>query len=288
MGRKKSADNIYILLVELFSVYYLAVTLLAQDLLINPHPLQLAAEVIVFGITTLAVWTDRRVKYIPYKIIISVLMFFFCFAQQLFSLQTATLVNVIMLLIYAVVLIYGFLKYKRDSIKIGEMVSLFLLMITFTALRLIFTMTSFTASGDFMPRFLIITAIPSVILSVLTVYKLMWKNNPVHKRIGHFFAFVILYCMVCMSFVLGLNFALDNVPCSEYTLPVQNTEVSRSYHRKSIYVAFKFEFDIDGNEVSLPVPRSVYYAYTEGDTHIVRKYEGAFGIPFYISSAYFE
>ena len=46
---------------------------------------------------------------------------------------------------------------------------------------------------------------------------------------------------------------------------------------------YEFELVIDGAEVTLSVPQSEYYKHSVGDAYSFERYNGAFGVPFYIS-----
>ena len=91
-------------------------------------------------------------------------------------------------------------------------------------------------------------------------------------------------CGVLTFFIVSigmqnLNYALDVSESTRYSAVI---EAKDSFHgRRRSYR--RFRFTVNGETISMDVSPSTYRTYNEGDTYNITRYQGAFGVPYYMA-----
>ena len=99
---------------------------------------------------------------------------------------------------------------------------------------------------------------------------------------------VLIISVLVFSFTLvgiqQLNFALDTGEPTEYSAVIEGKNVPRiRINQKSDNgISYHFLLAVKEGSCDVKVGRSVYHSHEVGDTFTVYRYEGAFGIPFYL------
>lgn len=91
---------------------------------------------------------------------------------------------------------------------------------------------------------------------------------------------VIVSALFVSYYTQNLNYLLDTSDGQEYTAVIEGKEAVR--HRKSPQT-YEFRLKADGREIALDVTAKDYKNYEKGDSYTFKKYNGAFGVPFYTS-----
>ena len=90
-----------------------------------------------------------------------------------------------------------------------------------------------------------------------------------------------LVSAVIIGFVIcHLNFVLDFHESDTYSVRIE--EKNRHWHVKSADT-YSFTITVDGETIDLEVGFLEYEKYEKGDIYTVKKHQGAFGKPFYVS-----
>ena len=183
--------------------------------------------------------------------------------QLIFGLIPDTKTRIIGFLILTVVYALSLLVVTVGEIKIGDVVIVFIIMPLFTFVQLL---------------------IISGVVGIISIVKNATKKKKFFSCVGWFLlifilAFGLLYFTVC-----DLNYALDRSVPTEYAAVIQKKEINRTRRGPDDY---KFEFNINGNEISLSVPSGDYSSHEVGDYYRIVRYEGAFA-PFYMSKEYIK
>lgn len=102
-----------------------------------------------------------------------------------------------------------------------------------------------------------------------------------------FYSILILSVLVFSFTLVGiqqLNYALDTTEPTEYSAVIEGKNVPRlRINQKSEKgINYYFLLGVEEGSCDMKVGRSVYHSYEVGDTFSVYRYEGAFGIPFYL------
>ena len=138
---------------------------------------------------------------------------------------------------------------------------------------------TYVDSFAFLTEELTIGITVGVLLSVV----FFWKGKSIATRI----LIMILSCLVCVVFswamITNLNYLLDFSEPKYYSAVIEDKDFD--HHRKSPD-SYEFKLTADGKSFYLEVPRSTYKAYDVGDTYSFKKYNGAFGKPFFLPAGF--
>ena len=202
--------------------------------------------------------------------------------QLIFGLIPDTKTRIIGFLILTVVYALSLLVTTVGEIKIGDVVIVFIIMPLFTSVQLL--KLAITVTYEENVPFLIPMLIISGVVGIISIVKNATKKKKFFSCVGWFLlifilAFALLYFTVC-----DLNYALDRSVPTEYAAVIQKKEINRTRRGPDDY---KFEFNINGNEISLSVPSGDYSSHEVGDYYRIVRYEGAFA-PFYMSKEYIK
>ena len=105
------------------------------------------------------------------------------------------------------------------------------------------------------------------------------KKN-ITKKLSVFLIYGLLSFFVVSAGVQNLNYALDVSEPTRYSAVI---EAKRSHHSRKGRDYRYFRFTVNGETIDLDVPASTYRTYNVGDTYNITRYQGAFGVPYYVS-----
>ena len=105
------------------------------------------------------------------------------------------------------------------------------------------------------------------------------KKN-ITKKLSVFLIYGLLTFFVVSAGVQNLNYALDVSEPTRYSAVI---EAKRSHHSRKGRDYRYFRFTMNGETIELDVSASTYRTYNEGDTYNITRYQGAFGVPYYVS-----
>ena len=88
----------------------------------------------------------------------------------------------------------------------------------------------------------------------------------------------LLSALIVSSYTANLNYMLDSNQPVEYAATI--VEKDMVTHRKAP-TTYEFDLTVEGEELDLEVGFLDYNNYEVGDTYTVKKYQGAFYVPFY-------
>ena len=124
----------------------------------------------------------------------------------------------------------------------------------------------------------------AVIVGVLYVKKELIILTPDKETIFRVLLCVALVYSVLTVYVQQLNFALDIREPTQYEAVItgKNLPKIRINEKKDSGVSRYFQLEVNGESIDVRVSHNVYRSRDVGDTFSVYRYEGAFGIPFYL------
>lgn len=91
----------------------------------------------------------------------------------------------------------------------------------------------------------------------------------------------LISALLISSYTANLNYMLDSNKPEEYTATIEEKEMRT--HRKAP-TTYEFSLTVEGEELDLEVGFLDYNNYEVGDTYTVKKYQGAFYVPFYCAN----
>lgn len=130
--------------------------------------------------------------------------------------------------------------------------------------------------------------VPFVIGTVLGIFiavKYLWENSSIPGRIAYSLLSAVMFSMLLWGFTVNLNYALDMGQPQLQTVIVEGKDIDR--HRKGPD-DYELEFTLNGESASIEVSARQYYQYEIGDSLELYRYEGAFGVPFFLPASYAE
>lgn len=172
--------------------------------------------------------------------------------------------------------------FVRCPKKKDALFQVFLLIpIDFLMLLYCFRMDCGTYIGDGDLTLFLVSLILGMLLSALLLIKWLWKRLKWGMRITVFLSFAFAIASVLFFLGMNVNYAFDFDDPIPYTAVIEKKRYdgggrySRGHH--------EFWMTVNGKEIELEVSRSQYNTYEEGDVYTFHYYEGALGLPFYIS-----
>ena len=143
----------------------------------------------------------------------------------------------------------------------------------------LFRMFRFSFLGDTAFPFWPIALVCGVGASVFVCAKWIWADKRFWKNVGNFILFVVVAATLVWGVLIHMNYALDFSSPEQCESVIMDKEIHRSVKGPTEY---EFKLVVDGDKVTLSVPRTEYYNYGVGDTYSFKLYNGAFGVQFYI------
>ena len=102
------------------------------------------------------------------------------------------------------------------------------------------------------------------------------KGRRILTLLSSCFIAVFIGCLVLPH----ANYALDVTPPQSCTAVIKGKDYTS---RTKAADSYEFELLVDGERLDLEVGSRVYKTYEIGDSYTFKKYNGAFGVPFYLS-----
>ena len=250
--------------------------------------LPIAADFILFALCIpliICKWVCMKEFLFIDKLSATVTVIAAAFFALFFKYKIAILADIIMFILILAFTSIAPRMYKKEGKPEFELfdVTFWVLMYITILLSSLFRclMYSFTESV-FIP-FLPAAIITGVLFGTLTTCLTLKKRLTKDVRIKVFLLSSLLVAFVAWPFTAHLNYALDTSDPAQYYIKIQDKELSRKWRLPDSY---EFEFTVNDKTFSVDVPSSDYGKYEVGDTYLLYRYEGAFGVPFFITGNY--
>lgn len=250
--------------------------------------LPIAADFILFALCIpliICKWVCMKEFLFIDKLSATVTVIATAFFALFFKYKIAILADIIMFILILAFTSIAPRMYKKEGKSEFELfdVTFWVLMYITILLSSLFRclMYSFTESV-FIP-FLPAAIITGVVFGTLTTCLTLKKRLTKDVRIKVFLLSSLLVAFVAWPFTVHLNYALDTSNPAQYYIKIQDKEFSNRWRLPDSY---KFEFAVNDKPFSVDVPSSDYAKYEVGDTYLLYRYEGAFGVPFFITGNY--
>ena len=123
----------------------------------------------------------------------------------------------------------------------------------------------------------------AVLIGIAVGIAVLIINNAKGKRFNECWAHALFYIVIvslfAYTYLANLNYVFDDsvVECSAVIEDKDYVNLRKGRDR------YEFTMTVDGEYIELDVGKSTYDKYDIGDTYYFTKYEGAFGVPFYLT-----
>ena len=262
--------------------------LVIEVLLINnlPHPYDFMLATAVLGCLLWIVWrikdyTPRNRFPISAKVFTTFSLLLYTYGPLVLSHRHWILLAVVWLAVLVVASQIFYFSVCKRHLKAG----IFTAQVTYLAALLMCSLGVYTYTGTLELRFLQAVLIPGVVLGVLTAWGFTRKDSYKMDR-------GLCYLMCCMAAVLGLwfcaghlNYALDCNSPIIYKAVIEGKNTVSHKRVKSMVAQkdYRFRFTVDEETFYMSVPPYRYDEYEVGDTYNITRYQGAFGVPYYMA-----
>ena len=249
----------------------------------NPALLGLYLAVCLIFSVGIGVYCFRRDKgdHSPLWIrILAASLFPLLFFPQLIFHKLAMILNILIILVPSILFpkVYKHIE-KNRALPVILICAPFVafLQLAFFA----FSIEFFTPTTPF----LLISLAIGLVIGIFVSAKWLWKDARFWGRVGWLLLTVLFAFMLVLIPLLTLNYALDFGETQTYTPTVVDKDYdfgAGKYRRSKYYLIL----DLDGQERKVKVTRLDYDQHEIGDTYPLDLHDGAFGVPFYLSSKY--
>ena len=262
--------------------------LVIEVLLINnlPHPYDFMLATALLGILLWFVWQlkDYAPKNrfpISAKIFTTVSLLGYTYGPLLLPNRHWILLAIVWLAILVAASQVFYFSVCKRHLKAG----VFTAQVMYLSALLMCSLGAYTYTGFLELRLLQVVLLPGIALGVLTAWGFTRKNSYKVNR-------GLCYLMCCMAAVVGLwfcaghlNYALDRNPpiTHEAVIEGKNTVSHRRVNSIMVQKHYRFQFTVDGETFYMSVPQYRYDEHEVGDTYNITRYQGAFGVPYYMS-----
>lgn len=265
-------------------VAFVAVALLQR--IIAPEGLyhiavQLVARTLIGLGLLVAIWRSKQRDDTALNIATSALVLILAFAGLVLPDAACLLLYMLLLIGMIGVSIYAHaadieIGGTFSAVWIGEIMALFIYL-TMRATRYSYIDISFWQLS-------LAVGIPTGI--AITV-KWLWKGTSAWGRIGWLLLTSFLAALTVWMGAMHLNYALDFGKPDTCDFVIEDKDMHRGHgrHRTTTY-KFILVSPTTSDRITLNVSSNEYRAYEIGDAYPVKRYDGAFDEPFYISGKY--
>lgn len=227
------------------------------------------------------IWYDPRERPLSLlaKIITTVSILLLSFAHVSLSNRWAVLFDMISVVLLASYLI-GCIVLKLEDTRNNFYLWLFVCVIPISLL----VRASYYSFTEGFP-FIVISLLFGVLVSVVIIAIRYWKISTILESICTFLIICFIASALCWAFLVHINGVFDFEEPQIRTAIVEKKDIDSPRKGPDPYELY---CDLNGELIRLEVPAYKYYAYEVGDAFPIDLYEGALGVPFYISGNYWE
>ena len=233
------------------------------------RPVCLLCSSVICGVLTFFTWRIREEFPVSAKLITTGTLMFCSFFPFLLTDKIWLLFCVIwQFCLIAIALIFGFVLYK-GRIKINMFVG----QILYLSIYLLWRMRGYALvdNGKLAKSLLIFSAIIAVVVTL----RFFWKNQRIAQRIAYFVVICYILFATLWCAAVHLNYALDTVAPHQYEAIIEE-KIQTNKRTRFLVITRGDTFYID-------VTDSDFKNFDEDDTYSVYRYQGAFGVPYYVS-----